>query len=73
MRSDRKFFYIFLAIFLLINAPGIGAQNNKDLGLKTVVIDPGHGGKDPGAPGRTSATSEKHLVLKISKLLGNKI
>ena len=73
MRSDRKYFYIFLAIFLLINAPGIGAQNNKDLGLKTVVIDPGHGGKDPGAPGRTSATSEKHLVLKISKLLGNKI
>lgn len=73
MRSDRKFFYIFLAIFLLINAPVIGAQNNKDLGLKTVVIDPGHGGKDPGAPGRTSATSEKHLVLKISKLLGNKI
>lgn len=73
MRSDRKFFYIFLAIFLLINAPGIGAQNNKDLGLKTVVIDPGHGGKDPGAPGRTSTTSEKHLVLKISKLLGNKI
>ena len=73
MRSDTKFFYIFLAIFLLINAPGIGAQNNKDLGLKTVVIDPGHGGKDPGAPGRTSATSEKHLVLKISKLLGNKI
>ena len=73
MRSDRKFFYIFLVIFLLINAPVIGAQNNKDLGLKTVVIDPGHGGKDPGAPGRTSATSEKHLVLKISKLLGNKI
>lgn len=49
------------------------AQQNKDLGLKTVVIDPGHGGKDPGAPGKTSATSEKHIVLKISKLLGQKI
>lgn len=73
MRSDRKFFYIFLAIFLLINAPVIGAQNNKDLGLKTVVIDPGHGGKDPGAPGPDSKHSEKHIVLNISKLLGEKI
>jgi N-acetylmuramoyl-L-alanine amidase len=51
-----------------------GAQDkSSQLGLKTVVIDPGHGGKDPGAPGKTSATSEKHIVLKISKLLGQKI
>ena len=41
--------------------------------MKTVVIDPGHGGKDPGAPGKTSSNSEKHIVLKISKLLGQKI
>ena len=37
------------------------------------MIDPGHGGKDPGAPGQTSATSEKHIVLAISKLFGEKI
>lgn len=43
------------------------------LGLRTVVIDPGHGGKDPGAPGKTSSTSEKHLVLSISKMLGDRI
>lgn len=50
------------------------AQNSvTELGLKTVVIDPGHGGKDPGAPGKTSKTSEKHLVLSVSKLLGEKI
>lgn len=42
-------------------------------GLRTVVIDPGHGGKDPGAPGPDSKNSEKHIVLKISKLLGEKI
>jgi N-acetylmuramoyl-L-alanine amidase len=49
------------------------AQQKKELGLKTVVIDPGHGGKDPGAPGKTASKSEKHIVLNISKLFGQKI
>ena len=33
-----------------------------------VVIDPGHGGKDPGAKG-ASGTNEKNVVLSISLLL----
>lgn len=71
MRAELKILTILLLILL---APSVlAAQDKKDLGLKTVVIDPGHGGKDPGAPGKTSATSEKHIVLKISKLLGKKI
>lgn len=36
--------------------------------IDTVVIDPGHGGKDPGAVGRYGL-KEKHLVLEISKIL----
>jgi len=36
--------------------------------IKTVVIDPGHGGKDPGAVSRYG-TKEKHIVLDISKRL----
>ena len=42
----------------------------REFGLmaKTIVIDPGHGGKDPGALG-TSATQEKGIVLSISKKL----
>lgn len=34
--------------------------------LKTVVIDPGHGGKDPGAIGR-KGTREKTITLRIAK------
>ena len=39
------------------------------LGLKTVVIDPGHGGKDPGAIGYNK-TMEKTVVLNVSLILG---
>ena len=37
---------------------------------RVVVIDPGHGGEDPGAVGR-GKTLEKDVVLKISKKLRN--
>ena len=50
-----------------------GQTSKKDLGLNTVVIDPGHGGKDPGALGQSSSSHEKHIVLSISKLFGQKI
>ena len=48
-------------------------SNSADVGLRTVVIDPGHGGKDPGTSGPDRKNDEKHIVLKISKLLGEKI
>ena len=59
---------------LLAAAPAASGQSAK--GLRTVVIDPGHGGKDPGALGLNKATSgyhEKDIVLAISLLLGEKI
>ena len=39
------------------------------LGVKTIVIDPGHGGSDPGAPGYYKNVWEKDIVLKIAKKL----
>jgi N-acetylmuramoyl-L-alanine amidase len=41
--------------------------------LKTVVIDAGHGGKDPGAIGKVLKLKEKDLVLDVSLRLGKKI
>lgn len=69
--------YLFLITVLLFAAAPLqhisGQTSSGDLGLNTIVIDPGHGGKDPGAPGKTTATAEKHIVLNISKLFGQKI
>lgn len=41
--------------------------------LDIVVIDPGHGGKDPGAIGFSKTNYEKDIVLKISQLVQTKL
>lgn len=43
------------------------------LGVGRIVIDPGHGGKDFGAPGYLKGVHEKHVVLDIAKRLAKKI
>lgn len=50
------------------NSPVISAADHKHPRYLTVVIDPGHGGKDPGATGK-SGTHEKNVVLSIAKYL----
>ncbi len=42
------------------------------LGVRRVVIDPGHGGKDPGAIG-PQGLKEKDVVLKIARKLEKKL
>lgn len=46
--------------------------NGYDGRLHTIVIDPGHGGRDPGAIG-PRGTREKDVVLRVSLLLGELI
>ena len=41
--------------------------------MKTVVIDPGHGGKDAGSISKDKKTYEKNLALDVSKRLAQKI
>lgn len=42
------------------------------LGIKRIIIDPGHGGKDPGAIG-VGGLREKDIVLKVAKMLARKL
>lgn len=48
-------------------------KNPIDNRLRTIVIDPGHGGKDPGAIGNSRKNYEKQVVLEIAKKLQKKI
>jgi N-acetylmuramoyl-L-alanine amidase len=43
------------------------------LGVKRVVIDPGHGGRDYGAPGYLKGVHEKKVVLQIARKLAQKV
>ncbi len=62
-----------VCIFCLLAAVNGLAQNAPDqnsvrVGINTVVIDAGHGGRDPGASG--SKTREKDVVLAIGLKVG---
>ncbi len=43
------------------------------LGVKRIVIDPGHGGKDPGAVGYYKGVLEKNVTLEVSRRLAKKL
>ncbi|MBQ3989386.1 MAG: N-acetylmuramoyl-L-alanine amidase, partial [Bacteroidales bacterium] len=60
---------VVLTMVLFVN--NADAQGTKGKGLSVVVIDPGHGGKDPGAVGKTA--KEKDIVLSVALKLGNLI
>lgn len=42
-------------------------------GRPLVVIDPGHGGRDPGAPGVASGVREKQLTLQVARELRSRL
>ena len=43
------------------------------LGVSRIVIDPGHGGRDYGAPGYLKGVHEKDIALKVARRLAKKI
>lgn len=71
----KPFFSHAVALFtvLLLAIPMPAQKKTADMRLKTVVIDPGHGGKDAGCISRDKKTYEKNITLDIGKRLAKKI
>lgn len=61
---------ILLCVLILLSSSAFAGSA---LGLKTVVIDAGHGGKDPGAVSPDGKSYEKTFALDIAKRLAGKI
>jgi N-acetylmuramoyl-L-alanine amidase len=53
-------------------APG-AIRRQLALGVHRIVLDPGHGGKDPGAIGHTKGVYEKDINLQIAQKLAEKL
>ena len=51
----------------------VSAQGKGNLSLGTIVIDAGHGGKDPGCVSRDGKTYEKTITLDIATKLSAKL
>lgn len=65
--AKKRIFSLFL---VLLSFGCVFSQS--DIGVKTVVIDAGHGGKDPGAIS-PSGLMEKDVALDVTLMLGQKI
>ncbi len=57
------------SLLFLVLSVSLNAFASTDLVLKTVVIDAGHGGKDPGAVSKDGKTKEKDFTLDIAQRL----
>jgi N-acetylmuramoyl-L-alanine amidase len=84
--DDYKIFSLYSPYRLIIDARGEAHERSKHPPLTTsaalakpqqeqpitIMLDPGHGGKDPGAIGERRV-AEKDVVLAISQRLGRKL
>ena len=72
LRANNEKLFILFLLFLISNLviPS-KIQAQKEGKIKTVVIDAGHGGKDPGAIGKKSR--EKDITLSVAKKTGDYI
>lgn len=72
-KQRYSIFYTILAFLVLFSPNSLLSQDDEAFysAIKTVVIDAGHGGKDPGCHG--ASAKEKHVCLAIALQLGTMI
>ena len=71
---SRNVLGLLLLATLFVNPLFADDKKQTNSKVKTIVIDPGHGGKDPGTMGtKRYKQYEKHIALDISLKLGNYI
>lgn len=67
---SKSFLILFSLFFLVLS---VNAQNETSIEIRKVVIDAGHGGRDPGAVSANGKVFEKDITLSVALLLGNMI
>ena len=71
-KSCTRIHAIFIVAMLFVVDLSMAQSDESDFAaVKTVVIDAGHGGKDPGCHG--ASAKEKHVCLSMALMLGNLI
>jgi N-acetylmuramoyl-L-alanine amidase len=75
LRRLNPIFLLLLLAFVSFNATAQEAEKQSTFRLKTVVIDAGHGGKDPGARGKFSREKDVALILakKLNKAMNEEL
>lgn len=71
MGLGRILFVSTCAAVFLLSATAVSVAQNADPGVRTVVIDAGHGGKDPGCV--YGGAKEKDINLAVALLLGDMV
>ena len=69
MNAKKIFILTFLSTLLVFSS--FTALDNKDLKIDKIVIDAGHGGKDPGCQGENSKEAQVSLsvALKLKDII----
>lgn len=68
---ERSLRPVLLALTILVIGAAAHAQGRDPNRIRTIVLDAGHGGKDPGNLGTGRyKTTEKHVSLNVARLVG---
>lgn len=70
---NKSIRYLLTALLIMVAVISLPAAESPINRIKTVVIDPGHGGHDPGTISAGAKYKEKNIVLSVALKLGGMI